>query len=279
MATAITEPHLNLEQQSLVEAFDAFSSSARTLQQSYLALGREVSRLRGELAQERELRRRREALAEISSLLAHEIRNPLGGLELFAGLLADCGLPEEQKGWIEQIQSGLRILSATVNNILEFHSDRPLMLQPTDLNHAIAALEGLLHPVAERAQVRWISQLAAEPLWIHADRHRLDQAFMNLALNAFRFAAEGGILRVETRHKGKEVLVCFEDRGPGIAPELWPKLFDPGVTTRAGGAGLGLAVARRVMQQHGGTIRVASAPGQGTRFELTFHAGHTGGVE
>jgi signal transduction histidine kinase len=269
-ATARNELHRSLEQQSLIEAFDAFSSSAQTLQNSYLALGQEVSRLRQELARERDLRRRREALAEISALLAHEIRNPLASMELFASLLADSRLGEQEAGWLQQIRSGLRILSATVNNILEYHSDHPLQLQPLEVNGVLRSLEALLAPVAQRAGVRWISQLSDAPLWVPADRHRLEQVFLNLALNAFRFAAQGGVLRVATARHEDRVWVSFEDEGPGIMPELLSHLFDPGVTTRAGGPGLGLAVVRRVVQQHGGSIEGANVPGKGTRFEMCF---------
>lgn len=253
---------------SLVGAFAAFSSAAESLERSYLGLGQEVCRLRKELEQERDLRRRREALAEISALLAHEIRNPLGSLELFAGLLAGSPLAGQEKGWVEQIQSGLRILSATVNNILEYHSQRPLDLGFTEVNEVLDSVRSLLAPVAERAGVRCLMQTGREPLWIRADRHRLEQVFLNLALNAFRFAAQGGILEIRALRRGEHALVAFADRGPGIAADVLERIFDPGVSTGMGGAGLGLAVAKRIVEQHGGGISIVSKPGQGSCFEL-----------
>src|SRR3982751_4639497 len=111
-----------LNQEQLAEAFGAFSSAAQVLERSYFGLGQEVNRLRCELEQERDLRRRREALAEVSAILAHEIRNPLGSMELFTGLLAASELPDRERQWVEQIHSGIRIISATANNILEFYS-------------------------------------------------------------------------------------------------------------------------------------------------------------
>jgi signal transduction histidine kinase len=272
MQTAIVpdEAHFTPEQQSLREAFGAFSSAAETLERSYFSLGREVCQLRKELQQERDLRRRREALAEISALLAHEIRNPLASMELFAGLLADSGLGAQEKRWVEQIRSGLRILSATVNNILEFHSQRPLELVPTELNQVLGAVESLLAPIAERVHVRWIADYAPGALWIRADRHRLQQVFLNLALNAFRFAAQGGVLTVCTRNQQATAIVSFEDKGPGIATTLLGKIFDARVSTRAGGTGLGLTVAKQIVEQHKGKIRVSSVPGVGTCFEVEF---------
>ena len=272
MQTAIVpdDTHFSREQQSLREAFGAFSSAAETLERSYFSLGWEVCHLRKELQQERDLRRRREALAEISALLAHEIRNPLASMELFAGLLADSGLGAQEKGWVEQIRSGLRILSATVNNILEFHSQRPLELVPTELNQLLGAVESLLTPIAERVHVRWIADYAPQALWIRADRHRLEQVFLNLSLNAFRFAAQGGMLTVRTRIQQPTAIVSFEDKGPGITASVLGKIFAARVSTRAGGTGLGLTVAKQIVEQHKGKIRVSSIPGTGTCFEVEF---------
>jgi two-component system sensor histidine kinase FlrB len=279
MQTAIVpdDAHFTSEQQSLREAFGAFSSAAETLERSYISLGTEVCRLRKELEQERDLRRRREALAEISALLAHEIRNPLASMELFAGLLADSALAAQEKGWVDQIRSGLRILSATVNNILEFHSQRPLELVPTDLNQVLRAVESLLAPIADRVHMRWTADYEPQPLWIRADRHRLQQVFLNLALNAFRFAAQGGVLTVRTCKQDSSALVSFEDKGPGIPAAVLDKIFDARVTTRAGGTGLGLTVAKHIVEQHKGRIRVSSEPGQ-TRFAVELPLAPAPGV-
>lgn len=256
--------------EELAGAFAAFSSAAQSLERSYLKLGKEVCRLRRELEQERNLRRRREALAEISALLAHEIRNPLASMELFAGLLAESAIGQQEKGWVDQIRSGLRILSATVNNILEFHNQRPLDLATADLNGIVQSIELLFAPVAERMHMRWISEISPEPLWIKADRYRLQQVFLNLALNAFRFAAQGGVLRVRTERGATWATVTFEDKGPGIPPELLEKIFEARVSTRPGGTGLGLAVAKGIVEQHGGHIEASSAAESGTSMQVWF---------
>jgi len=257
-------------QASLQEAFGAFSSAAETLERSYFSLGQEVCRLRGELEQERDLRRRREALAEISALLAHEIRNPLASMELFAGLLAGSTLGDRERDWVEQIRSGLRILSATVNNILEFHSQRALDLAALELNGVLRSIKSLLAPVAERVGMRWVAELAPQALWIEGDQQRLEQVFLNLGLNAFRFAAQGGVLQVRSGRDAERAWVVFADKGPGIAADVLNKIFEARVSTHPGGAGLGLAVAKRVVEQHGGKIAVSSPLGEGTSFELHF---------
>lgn len=258
------------EEAELAQAFAQFSAAAKSLERSYFSLGEEVCRLRKELEEERDLRRRREALAEISALVAHEIRNPLGSMELFAGLLADSSLSTQEKEWVEQIRSALRLLSATVNNVLEFHSRRRLEFSEVELNGLLQSVELLLQPVLERAGMQWAADFWPSLLPVRADRQRLEQVFLNLALNAVRFAASGRVLRVSTRQDADAVTVSFEDNGPGIAPEVLANIFEARVTTCASGSGLGLAIAKQIVEQHGGRISAKSKPGQGACFEVVL---------
>ena len=259
-ASAILEqsflPDEGVDHQSLAHAFGAFSAAARSLEQSYFSLGEEVGRLRKELEAERDLRKRREALAEISALLAHEVRNPLGSVELFAELLAESGLPDREREWVEQIRGGVRLLSATVNNVLEFHSQTPLELAPTEINAVLCALGKLLAPMAEACGMHLSVEGCTQKLWLQADRHRMQQVFLNLALNAFRFAAAGGMLRISVQRQDGWALVEFEDCGPGLTAEDKIKVFTAGFSTRTGGAGLGLTVAKRIVEQHAGKIDI-----------------------
>jgi signal transduction histidine kinase len=127
-------------EQELARAFVSFTQAATSLEHSYGQLQSEIGRLRGELQQanaalekERECARKLQALAEVSAMLAHEIRNPLGSMELFASLLAESKLPDAQNAWIQHIQAGLRTLAATVNNVLQLHADGQVDLLPTDV--------------------------------------------------------------------------------------------------------------------------------------------------
>jgi len=231
----------------------------------------DVSRLK-RVQQEHETLRRRQALAEMSTVLAHEIRNPLGSLELFAGLLAESSLAAEERAWVEHLQAGLRTMAATVNNVLQFHSQPPLGFAPVDLGQLLRWLEQFLRPLAQRARVS--IQLASSPeeAWVEADRHRLEQVVLNLALNSFHFMPAGGVLHIAgevTPNPEAKVRLQIADTGPGIAPEILDRIFEPGFTTRRGSPGLGLAVCKTIMEQHHGTIRVASRPG-GATFTLEF---------
>jgi two-component system sensor histidine kinase FlrB len=222
---------------------------------------------------EREMSRRNQALAEIATVLAHEIRNPLGSLELFAGLLADTtAITAEAGQWVGQIQAGLRTLAATVNNVLQFHSQPCPEPIPTHLDRLLRETVDFLGPLARQRgmQVRLVNR--AGKILLHADPHRLQQVFLNLSLNAFRAMSPGSWLVVNVARalpaESPQVQIDFEDQGSGISEDHVEKIFEPGFTTHAGSSGLGLAVCKKVMEQHGGKIRVHSAPRLGTTFSL-----------
>jgi two-component system sensor histidine kinase FlrB len=224
-------------------------------------------------AAEREIARRKESLAEMATLLAHEIRNPLGSLELFAGLLADAaGTQPDLRRWTDHIQAGLRSLSATVNNVLQFHSQPAPQLTAVNLGRLMRESVEFLRPLARQAGLRIELQNSLGELEIPADAHRLQQVFFNLSLNAFRAMPAGGVLKTRLRWADLEdlndVRIEFEDTGRGIAPEHREKMFEAGFTTHAGNPGLGLAVCRTVIEQHRGSILVSSEPGKGTIFSL-----------
>lgn len=228
-----------------------------------------------QLERERELSRRSQALAEVATVLAHEIRNPLGSLELFTGLLADAlANQSEVQPWISHVQAGVRMLSATVNNVLHFHSQPPSELLPVELVGLVGETVDFLRPLA-RQNTMQIELTAPKPaVFILADRSRLQQAFFNLALNAFRAMKAGGTLSVfvSQLHDGSASMaqIAFSDQGTGIRGEDLEKIFEPGFTTRSGSPGLGLAVTRIVVEQHGGSIRVESREGKGTTFTLAL---------
>src|SRR5208282_1361341 len=251
---------------------------------------RDVSEAK-KLEHDREHLRRQQALVEMSGLLAHEIRNPLGSLELFAGLLAEANLEGESRRWIEHVQAGLRTLSATVNNVLHLHNTPQPELAPTDAGELLDWAYGFLLPLAKQARVEMQIINGLNGVTIHADRHRLEQVLLNLALNAFRFMPGGGWLSIRGSIRGLDratrqdidiegdgiagtgvestaVEISMRDTGPGIALGDLPRIFDAGFSTRPGSSGLGLAVCRRILEQHGGSIVAESRPGYGATFRL-----------
>ena len=260
---------------------------------------RDVSEAK-KLEHDREHLRRQQALVEMSALLAHEIRNPLGSLELFAGLLAEANLEAESHRWIEHVQAGLRTLSATVNNVLHLHNTPLPDFAPTDAGQLLDWAYDFLLPLAKQARVEMQVINGLSGVTIHADRHRLEQVLLNLALNAFRFMPGGGWLCLRgidctssasspgTGGDGVEiggveiggVEIVVRDTGPGIAPGDLPRIFEAGFSTRPGSSGLGLAVCHRILEQHGGSIAVESRPGYGATFRLRLpRNGATGAAQ
>ncbi len=215
----------------------------------------------------------------MSALLAHEIRNPLGSLELFAGLLAEANLEGESRRWIEHVQAGLRTLSSTVNNVLHLHNTPQPELAQTDAGQLLDWAYDFLLPLAKQARVEMQVINGLQGVTIHADRHRLEQVLLNLALNAFRFMPGGGWLSIRGIDCGADgVEIVVRDTGPGIAPDDLPRIFDAGFSTRAGSSGLGLAVCRRILEQHGGSISAESRPGNGATFRLRLPRNRTLGA-
>jgi two-component system sensor histidine kinase FlrB len=224
------------------------------------------------LVRERDRLRREQALAEMSAILAHEIRNPLASLELFAGLLARAGLPSECRAWVEHVQAGLRTLAATVNNVLHFHSLPAPQLAATDLGQLLDWAGGFLVPMARQARVELCPKNRLQGVIFAADRHRLEQVLLNLVLNALRAMPGGGWVEISghvtNEHGAKAALVSVSDTGPGIAAEELGKIFEAGFSTRAGSPGLGLAVCRKIVEQHGGTLAAHNRAGGGATFTM-----------
>jgi len=269
--STIGDPALE-DEQFLLRAFRSFAEAAGSLEQSYAKLPVEVERLRSELDETQSKLRREQALAEIASLLAHEIRNPLGSLELFAGLLAESDLDSDCRNWVEHVQAGLRTLAATVNNVLHFHSLPEPQRAPVDLGQLLGWARDFFLPLARQSRVTLSLQNQVAGVFFPADRHCLEQVLLNLVLNALRAMPGGGWIELGGHRiqQGRAVVLTISDTGPGVSAEHLPGIFEPGFSTRAGSPGLGLAVCRKIVEQHGGTIMAGSRPGRGATFTLTF---------
>jgi two-component system, sensor histidine kinase FlrB len=224
---------------------------------------------RKQMEREREKLQEKQVLAEMSAVLAHEIRNPLGSLELFAGLLAESDLEGENRRWIEHVQAGLRSLSSTVNNVLDLHSQPPLERVPIDAGELLAWAYEFLLPLAHQARAEFQIVNHLHGVFVPADRHLLEQVLLNLALNAFHFMPAGGWLLIVGKLRAPHgIEIEVKDTGPGISEEYLPRIFEPGFTTQPGSTGLGLAVCRRIVEQHGGTITAESEAGHGTTLRV-----------
>src|SRR5581483_11182091 len=191
----------------------------------------------------------------------------------FIGLLADATahMPETRQ-WVTYLQAGLRGLSATVNNVLQFHSQPAAQMAPTELDRLIKETMAFLQPLAaQRGQLIKVDNGVGRICTL-ADANRLKQVFLNLSLNAFRAMSPGGTLTARLRWApqcpGEVAQIDFQDQGRGIPPEALDQIFEPGFTTTPGSPGLGLCVCKKIVEQHGGEIRAESKPQMGTSFSL-----------
>ncbi len=207
--------------------------------------------------------------------LAHEIRNPLNvlsmNLQMLEEEIAGRDGGEETRVYLSALQGEIRRLSTLVNNFLSYARPNRPSFEARDLNRILKEICLLLRPEFETRQLTLYEDLSPYLPPVDLDEAQFRQAVMNVLQNAEQVSREGGRVTVESRvgQRG-EAIVAIQDEGPGIKPEDRERIFEVFVSNRRGGTGLGLPIAARVLQAHGGSIEVESAPGRGARFVLTL---------
>lgn|SRR6185312_14681136 len=224
---------------------------------------------------ERERARKATALSEVATTLAHEIRNPLASLELFAGLIAKGG--EDTSEWVSHLHAGIRSLGATVNNVLSFHGAGSPALMTLNLSQAIRSSVEFARPIADEAGVALRFTSDAPEIDVQANSSALQQLVLNLVCNAIRHTSAGGKVHVSVRRDADDrqtgrAIVEFSDTGCGISSEHLDDIFRPGFSGSGTTSGLGLAVCSQIIKQHDGAIQVTSKPGMGTTFFVEIPA-------
>jgi len=261
-------------ERELAAIISSYNQVTDKLKNAHERLGHEVRLLRERLAQkDRELARqeRLAALGEMAAGVAHEIRNPLAGIQLFSSLLErDLKDRPKLRELAGKISNGVRTLDGIVGDILAFAGPADVRLRPVTL----APLLGeVLELVAPQQRARRISlHLDADhfEVVVQASALHLQRALLNLIFNALDAAGEGGNVWLACREGGPDGWVCLEvaDDGPGVPPELSERIFNPFFTSKDSGTGLGLAIVHRVAEAHGGSVRVTPRQGGGAVFTL-----------
>ncbi|MEW6489029.1 MAG: ATP-binding protein [Thermodesulfobacteriota bacterium] len=233
----------------------------------------DVTRLK-RLEEQESRNRRLVAMGEMAAGIAHEIRNPLGSLELFASHLLDelRGTPREELAG--HVLKGIQNLSRITGNLLLFARKVEPQRAPVDLAGVLR--EAALYARAAISAKGVRLEEALGPAAVAADPDLLRQAFLNLLLNAVQAVGEGGVIRVESALDPAETppvaLARVLDDGPGVSAEARERIFDPFYTTRAGGMGLGLAIVQRIVSAHGGWVSVGRGPLGGAEFTVGLPA-------
>jgi two-component system sensor histidine kinase FlrB len=251
---------------SLEELITRFQSASESLECAYRELQSRVQSLTQELEKEREERIRLERLAamgEMAMELAHEIRNPLGSIELYASML--------QGQYAEQIVQSVRLLNHSVTNVLQFGN--PIVPRPARMSvgQLLEGIRTFLQPIAQQKQIRIVTECEPDCIAV-ADFELLHRMLLNLVLNALREIPADGIVSLKARIAARDILIEVEDTGPGIHEDRVAHIFDPMFSTGREGSGLGLPIVKRIVESHHGTIAVDSASpgGAGTRFLISI---------
>jgi signal transduction histidine kinase len=239
---------------------------------------------RVEQLEERErLRDRLAALGEMAAAIAHEVKNPLAGIEVMAGILRRqlTGVPDAQAA-LNDIINEAKMANAIVQDVLEFV--RPIRLEvervalPAVVHDAVTMAESHV----PRGQTKVSVNLAPDLPTIQGDEHQLRQLFTNLLTNAFEALNGSGFVDIRASFTEEDhgtmtdarpipmIVVEVVDNGPGVPRDIAEKVFSPFFTTKAQGSGLGLAIVRKIVDAHDGRIDLSTRPGGGACFRITL---------
>jgi signal transduction histidine kinase len=232
-----------------------------------------VERLR---QREREVLRAEQlaAVGQLAASVAHEIRNPLTTIKmLIQGVREEVSVRALSPADLEVIESEVRRIERSLKTFLDFARPPRLERAPLDLVTLVEQTLGLIRGRAAKQHVVLAFRRPDGPVPVEADGEQLRQVLVNLMLNALDALPRGGRLEIDLRNGGeREIEVSVEDSGPGIAPEMMPRLFTPFASTKETGLGLGLVVSRRIVEDHGGRLWAVNRPEGGARFTFRLPA-------
>lgn len=263
--------------QDLHEVLEMYNDVTQKLQVSHERLQNEVQRLRDQLEQknkELELKNRLAALGEMAAGIAHEIRNPLGGIALYASTLAaEVSDRPAAVQLVSKISNGVKGLNILVSDMLAFTRDLNLNKRECDLADMILAAVEMVMPTLLQHKVKMNIDDGLTGLTMQADPKLMERVLVNLIGNAAEAIGEsrdtGGEILIMARPIRDQVDLTIADNGPGIPADALEKIFNPFFTTKHTGTGLGLAIVHRIIEGHGGTIRAENLPeGKGAKFVL-----------
>jgi signal transduction histidine kinase len=245
---------------------------------------------RVEQLEERErLRDRLAAVGEMAAAIAHEVKNPLAGIEVMAGLLRRKTVESpDAQAVLTDIINEAKMANAIVQEVLEFVRPIRLQVEPT---RVIDAIHSALQQTESKARQGEVAVDTFVPLnvpHIDADQYQLTQVITNLVINAYdamegrgRITISAEPTRIEDGFEGRDaVRIEVADDGPGMTHDVADQVFSPFFTTKPQGSGLGLAIVRKIVDAHDGQIDLDTAAGEGTRIRITLPvvAGDTGGT-
>ena len=214
------------------------------------------------------------AVGELSSGVAHEIRNPLGIIKTISQSIKEENIDEEIKESLEIIEQEIQRANKVVEGLLDFAKPGKLTMEKISIRRLLRDLELMTGKLAEQKGLRLIIEPMEKDFIIEGDSDKLKQGLLNLVLNGIQAMEEAatGILRIqltevktEELQNRKKVQLIIQDQGDGIEPENCKKIYDPFFTTKDEGTGLGLSITHRIIEEHQGSLEIRSEVNKGTR--------------
>jgi signal transduction histidine kinase len=219
-----------------------------------------------------------QGMARVYRTVAHELRAPLSAMMIHLDLLRESLTAETaseadkqtQNRYVVVLRDELGRLNRSLSEALTQTLPSPDQSDKFDLREAISELGTLLAPQARRQGVELRTAMPDEPILMVGHRDRLKQSFLNIAVNALEAMPQGGRMSLEMQIEASRVRVSIVDTGEGIPSEILARIYERDFTTKGTGSGIGLYVARTLVEMHGGEIRTESHEGQGTRVEVSL---------
>ena len=217
------------------------------------------------------------SIGEMAAGIAHEIKNPLAGIAgVIQVLKKDLPPGEPKRAVLDEVLSQVERMDKAVRNLLSFARPPEPKMTLVDVNELITKLLDFLSPQFAKHGISAERKLSSGLPWLVLDPDLLQQAFLNISLNAIKAMPGGGSFSIDTRMEHPEgegpgaIKIIFSDTGEGITPENLGRIFSPFFTTRQQGTGLGLAITQRIVEQHNGEISALSTPGRGASFTISL---------
>jgi len=262
-------------------SLSAFALMALAFQPLKIAIQRAVDWLVFRVPQEHLMRRMErleeqalqaekfKAVSTLAAGMSHEIKNPLTALKTFTDFIPEKHRdPDFARKLHETFRQETDRIQNIVQDVLDFAKPRPAELRALDLSPLLTSTIDLLSADLLKHRIKWSIHCGHNGAKIQADPGQLRQVLINLIQNAADAMPKGGMLTLATQANNGHLELAVSDTGCGIPAELLPKIFDPFVSGKPRGNGLGLAMVYSIVQAHGGTIRAASRPGRGTTFTV-----------
>jgi signal transduction histidine kinase len=277
IAGSITAPVKHLVKATeQIAAGDLTAEAAVRTRDEIGSLANSFNQMTGELKRSRDKLVQSEKLAAVGQLaagIAHEIRNPLTGIKMIVQLLR--GRFQEDESGRESIQAVLdeiNRLEIVISGLLDFARPTELSLKPVDVTDVINDVLKLMEADLRHRKIELVKCMDETLPEVMLDTNRMKQVFMNVILNSMQAIPEDGKITIKCHYEEEThtVQVVISDTGTGMSQEILAQAFEPFFSTKSGGTGLGLANVKKIMEQHGGGIKVESEEGQGTKVVISI---------